>query len=148
MIIQNMTDLTHFPFDHLSWHMIDRGISDRLIQSRLGHTTDADPAIDQYPAPCACLLPLQKRNFCHHMCPGRNVGIIPAIFYDCTLHCPLTAQNIHNTRMKGNALWRNDIDLFFFSPGQKHIAGRLRRGCRAGACCKSVSQFFFQRPTL
>ena len=134
-IIEFFLNLLHILADHLARYMVDRRVSDRLIQPRLCHTPDAESSIDYNSLFCS------KRHFRVNQCFICHIRIIPAVFSDGTAYFFGTSPDIQQFQIQNNALWRMDFHFLYFFPGKQHKRRSPRCRCSAGTRRISHAEF-------
>ena len=106
-IIEFFLNLLHILANHLARYMVDRRVSDRLIQPRLCHTPDAESSIDYNSLFCS------KRHFRVNQCFICHIRIIPAVFSDGTAYFFGTSPDIQQFQIQNNASSKPVLLMFF-----------------------------------
>ena len=132
-IIEFFLNLLHILADHLARYMVDRRVSDRLIQPRLCHTPDAESSIDYNSLFCS------KRHFRVNQCFICHIRIIPGVLSHSTYRLFLCKTGLLDLQIQINTLRRRNLNMAHTFLSKKHKS-RCHRSCRpTGACSISPS---------
>ena len=140
VVIRQSHDLSHILPDHLPGHGVDGRLPHGLIQTGLGHPTNASTAVNR---DAGALLP-------EH--PGIDQGsvghirVVPAVLADGTGHLGLLPMDILHFQLQFHALGGQQGNLPLFRSRQQHPGRRLgsRRSTGAGGVAQPqpLSVFF------